>query len=335
MSGTEDALAEVSIAVGIPTMNSAATIRETLESLTEQTRPPDRIIVVDASTDETPDVVRAVADETVVPITLKSQSGVGRGVGGARQEIYEALTEDVLACLDTQKRVDEDWIENRLRFHVEYPEYDVLSGVRTKGDPIDRPAEGVKDPYFFRQSNCSITKEALDRVNGWDPWMARGEDWDLRIRLWCSGVQSWVKSDLGCEFIEPDDPTDVITKVLDRPSSVDYLRKYGLWYARFHPIHVAGDAASFASLLTAFVAPLLAAFGRRTALGLLVVPLFGALTYLYVKTFRGRRRLRDFEPIHLFVLPRFFILGITAAQQLLTGEDYDWNYEGFDPTKRP
>jgi hypothetical protein len=139
-----------------------------------------------------------------------------------------------------------------------------------------------------------------------------------------------VKSDLGCEFIELDDLTSVITKILDRPSSVDYLRKYGLWYARFHPIHILGDAASLVSLLVLFVAPLLAVVGSLAALGLLIVPVLGPVTYLCVKTFPGRRRLRDFEFIHLFVLPRFFVLGITAAEQLLDEGDYDWNYGGFD-----
>ena len=263
-------------------------------------------------------------------ITLRRQSNDGRGVGGARQDIYEELTEDVLACLDTQKRVASDWIETRLEFHREHLEYGVLSGVRTGGDSIDRPASGVKDPYYLRQSNCSIRRDALDSVGGWDPWMARGEDWDLRIRLWRTGVQSWVKSDLGCEFIEMDEPADAITKILDRPSSVDFLRKYGLWYARFHPIHVLGDAASMVSLFLLIAVPILAVSVSLAALGLLVVPMLGSVTYLYVKTFRNRRRLRDFEPIHLFILPRFFILGLTAARQLLAGGNYDWNYGGFE-----
>jgi hypothetical protein len=323
-----------SIAVGIPTMNNAETIRETLESLVEQTRPPDRIIVVDASTDETPDIVRSVAAQTDVAFTLRRQSGDGRGVGGARQEMYAELTEDVLACLDTQKRVDSDWVETRLRFHQEHPEYGILSGVRTEGDPIDRPANGVKDPYYLRQSNCSIRRDALESVNGWDPWMARGEDWDLRIRLWRAGVESWVKSDLGCEFIEMDEPMDAITKVFGRPSSVDFLRKYGLWYAKFHPIQVLGDVASLGSLLLLVAVPLLAVSVSPVALGLLAVPVLGSVAYLYVKTFRNRRRLRDVEPIHLFVLLRFFVLGITAAQQLLAGRDCEWNYGGFDGGRR-
>lgn len=164
--------------------------------------------------------------------------------------------------------------------------------------------------------------------------MARGEDWDLRIRLWRAGVQSWVNSELGYEFIEFDEPTNVITKILDRPSSVDYLRKYDSWYARFHPVHVLGDVASLVSFLVLVVAPILAVVGPFAALGLLIGPVLDAVTYLYVKTFRGRRRLRDFEFIDLFVFPRLSVLGITAAQQLLDGGDYDWNYGGFDGQKQ-
>jgi cellulose synthase/poly-beta-1,6-N-acetylglucosamine synthase-like glycosyltransferase len=330
---TDSEVDTFSIAVGIPTMNCADTIEETLASLVDQTRPPDRIIVIDASTDRTPEIVRSFSAGVDVPIEVHEQSDRGRGVGAARQDMYELLTEDVLACLDTQKRVGEDWIETRLRFHAEHPEYGVLSGARTGGESTDRPAKGVKDPYYLRQSNCSITKAALDRVDGWDPWMARGEDWDLRIRLWRAGVRSWVKSDLACEFIEVDDPTDVITKIFERPSSVDYLRKYGVWYARFHPVHVLGDVASLGSLVLLVVAPLLAVVGPPTALGLLVVPALGAATYLYMKSFRNRRRLRDFEVVHLFVLPRFFVLGVTALRQLLRGGDHDWNYGGFEDSE--
>lgn len=101
MSGTAAAPAEVSIAVGIPIMNSAATIREMFKSFTDQT-PSDCIIVVDANAGETTVVVRPVANETDVPITLKSQSGVGRAVGGTRYEVHAAVKENVLACLDTK-----------------------------------------------------------------------------------------------------------------------------------------------------------------------------------------------------------------------------------------
>lgn len=324
---------KLSFAVGIPTHNNEYTIRETLESLISQTRLPDRIIVVDASDDRTPDIVREIDETSDVPIELVSQSK-GRGVGGARQEFYDRLEEDILGCLDTQKRVDEDWVERRLDFHASNPEYAVLSGAGVD-DELDRPASGAKDPYFLRQSNCSIRKSALDTVDGWDPWMGRGEDWDLRIRLWTAGSQAYVKSSLGCEFIESDSPTAVVTKIFARPSSVDFLRKYGRWYLQFHPIHVLGDLSSLVSLVALFVAPLMAFIWPIGALATLAVPLLGSVTYLYVKTFRGRRGLTDLRPIHLVVMARFFVLGITALRQLVTSSDTAWNYGGFDSAGPP
>ena len=323
---------DLSLAVGIPTANNESTIRETLESLVDQTVQPDRIIVVDASTDETPDIVRAVNEETIVPIELHKQSSRGRGVGGARQDIYELLEEDVLACLDTQKRVGSQWIAKRLKFHRECPEYDILSG--TQSD-VNRPAEGVKDTDFLRQSNCSIRKSALDRVNGWDPWMARGEDWDIRIRLWTSGAQSYIKGDLSCEFIERDDPKSTFRKILNRPSSVEFLRKYGIWYIRLHPIHPLGDIISLCSLVVIPFSLLLGAVWSPLALLLLLGPFLGSLAYLYMKatTFGSPRSLTDLRPFHAIIAVRFFILGYTMARQIIKYSDHDWNYSGFSPKK--
>jgi glycosyltransferase involved in cell wall biosynthesis len=324
---------DLSLTVGIPTANNEATIRETLESLANQTVQPDRIIVIDASTDATPDIVRAVDEETKVPIELHEQSSRGRGVGGARQDIYELLEEDVLACLDTDKRVGPEWVEKRLEFHHKHSEYDILSGTKSEG--VDRPAEGPKDTDFLRQSNCSIRKSALDRVEGWDPWMSRGEDWDLRIRLWTSGAQSYIRGDIGCEFIKRDDPKLAFGKILSRPSSVDFLRKYGLWYLRFHPIQPLGDIASLCSLIAIPVALLLGTVWSPLALLLLLGPLLGSLTYLHVKGTQSRdpKSLTDLRLVHAVFAARFFLLGYTMVRQIVRSHDYDWNYGGFNPDR--
>lgn len=120
---------------------------------------------MDASSDLTPDIVREVDSETEVPIECHKQSDQGRGVGGARSDIYSLVEEDILACLDTQKRVGPEWIEKRLDFHRENPEYHILSGISST-NVVDRPANDPKDLNFLRQSNCSIRKSALDRVDG-------------------------------------------------------------------------------------------------------------------------------------------------------------------------
>lgn len=320
----------LSIAVGIPTANNEETIRDTLESLIDQTVPPDRIIIVDASTDSTPAIVQEVDSETTVVIECHKQSDRGRGVGGARNDIHSLLEEDILACLDTQKRVGPEWIEKRLDFHYENPEYDVLSGMRSDS-VVDRPASGPKDPNFLRQSNCSIRKSALDRVDGWDQWMGRGEDWDLLIRLWTSGAQSYIRSDLACEFVAEDDTATAFTKILGRPSSVDFLRKYGRWYVSFHPLHVGGDVASAVSLLLFPISVVLGVLWSTLAFALLSVPALCAGFYTYQKAFRGDADMTDIRPRHGVLAIRFFLLGYTSVRQLVVSRDHDWNMAGFDP----
>lgn len=330
-------LTDLTFTVGIPTYNNESTIRETLESLIDQTRQPDRIIVVDASTDRTPDIVADIAAETDVQIDYARQSDRGRGVGAARQDIYEMLEEDILGCLDTQKRVDEDWVEQRVRFHAEHPEYDVLCGAMVSDD-VDRPVDDAKDSFFLRQSNCSIRRSALDRVDGWDPSMARGEDWDLRIRLWRSGSRSYVKGSLACEFIEKDTAKTTLTKIFERPSSINYLRKYGFWYVTFHPIHVLGDVASIVSLLALLVAAILSFVWLPGALLALTIPLAGAPAYLYFKAFRERGNLSDLRLQHVAVMMRFFVLGISALRELVYRRGEEWNYGGFaadEPMEEP
>lgn len=314
----------LSVTVGIPTCNNEATIRETLRQLVEGTRPPDRILVVDASTDRTPKIVDEVAAESQVPIDRYEQSDRGRGVGAARQDIYDRFEGDVLACLDTNVRVDADWLAERVRFHEEHPEYDVLSSAPLSD--VDGPVDDPKRGFYFQQANCSIRAAALDRVGGWDPWLPRGEDWDMGIRLWRAGARVYARSDLhGDQMVEE---SQTLSKTLGRPSSVAFLRKYGGWYLRFHPTHPLGDALSIVGLLALVATPLLLVLAPVLALG--TAGLAAGLTalYLWLKLVPHREawrpRLRD-----LHRTPRFFLLGYTALREFAAG-DRPWNRGGLD-----
>lgn len=314
------------VTVGIPTMNNADTIEATLRQLVDGTRPPDRIIVVDASTDGTPEIVDRLDAESDVPIDRYRQSDRGRGVGAARQDIYERFDGDLLACLDSNVDVDDDWLEKRVAFHEANPAVDVLSSAPFDG--VDERVRDPKTPYFFQQANCSVTAGALDRVSGWDPWLARGEDWDMQIRLWRAGATAHARSDIDGEPMVEDTPLDRLRASSSRPSSVAFLRKYGAWYAKFHPIHPLGDLLSAVGwiCLLAF-GPLLALSPPAGVASLGVVVLL-SLAYLYFTHVRHRERLvsRN-DPYNL---ARFFLLGITAVRELVFGEDYPWNYGGFE-----
>lgn len=317
---------DLSVTVGIPTKDNADTIRATLESLVDGTHPPDRILVVDASDDETPDIVRDVADESDVPIDYVRQSREGRGVGAARQEIYERFDGDVLACLDTNLEIPDDWLERRMRFHETHSEYGVLTGTKTPG--LDEPAEPGAGEYF-RQGNCSITCEALDRVGGWDPWFARGEDWDMHLRLAAAGVESYTMSAVGATHRDEETPLQKVSKKLGRPSSVAFLRKYGLWYLRRHPMHVLGDVVSVVSLLVLVVLPVLAIWKRGLAAVASLLPLAGTAGY-----FHHRTQVADDVAYRRSDLPHvleFYVLGYTTLRELLYGpQGVDWNRGGLE-----
>lgn len=314
------------ISVGIPTMNNKKTIRETLESLLQQTRPPDRIIVVDASDDRTPNIIREIADESDIPIDYYRQSEKGRGVGRARQDIYKNFEEDILACLDTDHRVGREWIAKRVEFHEKNPEYGVLSGTDIPG--MDEEVMSPKSPHYFRQANCSLTASTLEAVNGWDPWMPRGEDWDMHIRLWRADIQSYVRGDLSTEKLGQQGWRSIFRKNLRRPSAIQFFRKYGIWYFKFHPLHPLGEVASLASAIGLFLGISLAILGSPLTLLLLVVPIFGSGGFLYFRLLRNRNGFYLNKDDAVWILT-FLTLWVSAFRELHYGKNHRWNYGGI------
>lgn len=315
------------IAVGVPTKNNENSIRQTLESLLNQTRKPDRIVVVDASSDRTREIVESIAANSEVPFDILDESHKGRGVSVARQQIYEACEEDILACLDTELVVGSEWVKTHVEFHQSNPECDILTAGTSFNGPVDDPTE--RD--YFVQSNCSIKRDALAKVDGWDIWMGRGEDWDIRIRFAASGAKSHALRELQAERVVDEDPFEWVTKMLGRPSSIAFLRKYGIWYFLFHPVHVVGDAISTLSIVSCI-------------LGVLSMPLpvpsfvffsfsgLGVLFYMYFHSLRPRG-LRDFKrhPSRAVLYPiRLFVIGYTTIRELRKSDRGDWKYTGAE-----
>lgn len=89
----------------MPTYNKADTVRRTLQSLIEQSRPPDELIIIDdASTDETPFLaimthpsIRSIRNSTNLGVTRSRNIGA-RAAGG-----------DYLAFVDSDDVVGREW----------------------------------------------------------------------------------------------------------------------------------------------------------------------------------------------------------------------------------
>lgn len=107
----------MTVAVVVPCRNEAAHIAALLDALEGQTRAPDEIIIVDdASTDATVDVVRAW--QAAHPRqALRLVDGAGRGPGPAMNVGIRATAADVIMRMDGHSIPARDYLELSLAAH--------------------------------------------------------------------------------------------------------------------------------------------------------------------------------------------------------------------------
>ena len=106
-----------SISVVIITRNRAAWLGEALESLTQQSRPPDEVVVVDnASTDKTAEVVASFTPRLNVKYTLESKRGIpfarNAGIGRASGDIIAFLDDDCIAHADWLRSLEKPFLRD-------------------------------------------------------------------------------------------------------------------------------------------------------------------------------------------------------------------------------
>ena len=98
---------ELTISVAVVTRNRAQLLRTALQSLVEQVRPPDQVVVVDnASADDTPAVARSFARQ--LNLTLLREETVG--IPQARNKALEHCTGDLVAFFDDDCKAEPHWL---------------------------------------------------------------------------------------------------------------------------------------------------------------------------------------------------------------------------------
>lgn len=199
---------DMTIAAIIPLYNGAPFIEAALNSVLAQILPASEIIVVDdGSTDNGPDLVERMAANH--PITLiRKENG---GQGSARNMGVRHASARLVAFLDQ----DDMWYPNHLSElaapfrSVRYPElgwvYSNLDEVDIDGFMVtrgclDRKPE-VEHPkrsltgclmtdMFVLPTSSLISREAFERVGGFDERLVGYEDDDLFLRLFRHGYDS-------------------------------------------------------------------------------------------------------------------------------------------------
>lgn len=171
--GSHDDAAGVELSVVIPSYNSGPWLPSTLRALGSALQRAGRraevIVVDDGSTDDTPDVVEAIAEDFPAPLRLIRQENQGRF--RARWTGANAASSDRLMLLDSRVLVDEDSLA-----HLFEVERDVARPLQWNGHvPTDSSAPLVGrfwevpthlfwSAYLARPAVVDITPANFDRV---------------------------------------------------------------------------------------------------------------------------------------------------------------------------
>ena len=181
------------ISVIVPVYNGEKTIRETIESVFNQSFSDFEIIVInDGSQDSTLDVLASIQDPR-----LKVFSYPNSGVSASRNRGFSHTVGEFIAFLDA----DDLWTPNKLEAQLAALQDNPNAAVAYSWtDFIDetsqflRPgphftisgdvyAELLRGNFLANGSNPLIRRQALIKVGSFDELLPPAEDWDIYLRL--------------------------------------------------------------------------------------------------------------------------------------------------------
>jgi len=189
------------ISVYITSYNQKSYLEEAIESVLGQTRRPDQLIIIDdASTDGSQEVIKGYVEtysDLILPIYHVRNAGIAR----TRVEALQAVVGDFVTYLDGDDRMLPKKLELEARQiteqknislvysnHYYIDQYGERTGIWAESYPF--PREGIfKDTFtrnfpgrnIFRME--LINYPALKEIGFHDPELNLYEDYDLRIRM--------------------------------------------------------------------------------------------------------------------------------------------------------
>ena len=184
---------EKKVSVIIPTYNRCELLKETIQSVVDQTYKNLEIIICDdGSTDGTEQMLAGIDDKRIIYLNLphKGQPAGPRNAG------ISASNGDYIAFLDSDDLWASDKIEKQLSYFEKYPEIlacctnkiDFPQG-NTKGLPTKKPKllkfkSMIKNNLVFN-SSMMIKRELIEDIGKFDEDMriSAAEDYDFWLRI--------------------------------------------------------------------------------------------------------------------------------------------------------
>lgn len=188
------------VSVIVPVRDEEHSIRELLDSLLKQTRPPDEIVITDGgSVDATPQIIEEYIQQGA-PVRLiragPALPGRGRNLGAA------AATYQWLAFTDAGIRLNRDWLETLVARAAQDASVDIVYGswepvtdtffkecAAIAYVPPPSPRDGiVARPRFI--ASTLLKREGWKRVGGFPEDLRSAEDLLFMDRLEAAGYRA-------------------------------------------------------------------------------------------------------------------------------------------------
>jgi glycosyltransferase involved in cell wall biosynthesis len=193
----DDIPAQLRVSVVVTVLNEESSVGELTESLANQTRQPDEVIIADGgSTDRTVERIFASSGSRLNVRLLRLP---GANISQGRNAAILETTGDVIAVTDAGVRLKPDWLEQLVTpFQKRWGQIDVVSGF-FEPDPRNAfelamgstvlPNRDEINPTRFLPSSRSVafTREAWQRVGGYPEWLDYCEDVVFNLALRRSG----------------------------------------------------------------------------------------------------------------------------------------------------
>ena len=202
------------VAVVIPAREAEALLRGCIESVRAQHRPADEVwVVVGPSRDGTLRAARELADD--ITVVLENPAG---DRGSALNLVLDASHADAFAFVDTQSRLDPDYLSSALDA-FERTGAAVVGGPMRAGGPTPvaqamaaalRSPFGIGDSQFHfggrgREADSVYLGvyrgSAFGRVGRYNAALLRTEDDDMNARIRAAGMRIWLDPAIGSTYL--------------------------------------------------------------------------------------------------------------------------------------
>jgi glycosyltransferase involved in cell wall biosynthesis len=216
------------ISVIMPVYNGEKFLRETIDSVLNQTwRDYEFIIVNDGSSDTTQQIIDSYDDKRVVPVCVNPN----QGVSNARNKGVDLAKGKFIAFCDADDIYDPSRLQTQLDFLQNHPDVDICSSyfIVFENDQevlVQHPVtdQEIKEHFFTENcigQPCVMAKSSLFRQHKYNPALQASEDYDLWTRMAAAGaVFANIPQPLVKHRLHPAQASKAKSKLLDATSKV-------------------------------------------------------------------------------------------------------------------